>query len=126
MDEKKPKNNILDHREYNIKLDNNEYILRLEIDEEYLYFILSIINKTIVNIYKNKMNLLTIINKLELNSSIYSNFELILKIFDSVYEKNKIFVKITDDNCCTLLINVINMFKEEAIKDIKLYKTYIT
>ena len=125
MDEKKPKNNILDHREYNIKLDNNEYILRLEIDEEYLYFILSIINKTIVNIYKNKMNLLTIINKLELNSSIYSNFELILKIFDSVYEKNKIFVKITDDNCCTLLINVINMFKEEAIKDIKLYKTYI-
>jgi hypothetical protein len=34
-------------------------------------------------------------------------------------------VKITDDNCILLLINVINIFIEKDIKDIKLFKTYI-
>ena len=53
-DEEKTKKNILDHREYNIKLDNNEYNLRLEIDNEYLYFILSIANKFIEYFYENK------------------------------------------------------------------------
>ena len=125
IDEEKTKKNILDHREYNIKLDNNEYNLRLEIDNEYLYFILSIANKFIEYFYENKMNLLAIINKFELNSSKYSNLELILKIFDSIYKKNKIFVQISDDNSCILFINIFNMFEEEVVKEIKLYKKYM-
>ena len=33
--------NILDHREYNIKIENDEYNLRIEIDKEYAHFILT-------------------------------------------------------------------------------------
>ena len=117
--------NILDHREYIIKSEENEYNLRIEIDEEYLHFILSMRNKIIENVYKNKMDLITIVNKLELNSAKYSNLELILKIFDSIYEKNKILVNINEDNSCTLLFRVINLFEEEVVKEIKLYKEYM-
>ena len=117
--------NILDHREYNIKIENDEYNLRIEIDKEYAHFILSKIDKQVENIYKNKMDLITIVNILALNSSKYSNLELILNIFDNFYEKNKIFIKINDDNSCNLLIKIINMFEDEVVKEIKLYKEYM-
>ena len=117
--------NILDHREYNIKIENDEYNLRIEIDKEYAHFILSKIDRQVENIYKNKMDLITIVNILALNSSKYSNLELILNIFDNFYEKNKIFIKINDDNSCNLLIKIINMFEDEVVKEIKLYKEYM-
>ena len=117
--------NILDHREYNIKIENDEYNLRIEIDKEYAHFILSKIDKQVENIYKNKMDLITIVNILALNSSKYSNLELILNIFDNFYEKKKIFIKINDDNSCNLLIKIINMFEDEVVKEIKLYKEYM-
>ena len=116
------KSNLVNHREYNIKIENNEYNLRIEIDQDYIYFILSKINENIENIYKNKMDLLTIINKLELNASKFSNLELILKIFDRVYQKNKLDIKINDDNSINLLIKLLNVFEEETINEIKLYK----
>ena len=117
--------NIIDHREYNIKIENNSYNLRIEIDKEYVHFILSLIDEPIEYIYKNKMDLITMVNKLELNSSKFSNLELILKIFDSIYEKNKILININDDNSCNILIKVINMFEDEVVKEIKLYKEFM-
>ena len=114
--------NILDDREYHIKIENNDYNLKVEIDQKYIYFILSKLNENLEYIYKNKMDLLTIVNKLELNPSKYSNLELILKIFDSIYKKNKILININDDNSINILIKLINAFEEEIINEIKLYK----
>ena len=66
-------NNILNHREYIIKNENIDYILRIEIDFKYIHFILSKLNEPLEYKYKNKMDLITIINKLELNTSKFSN-----------------------------------------------------
>ena len=118
-------NNVIAHREFNIKVEENEYNLRIEVDQEFIYFILSKLNEPLEYIYKNKMDLLTIVNKLELNSSKYSNLELILNIFDTIYEKNKIIIEIKDDNSCNLLVKLINIFEQEVEKEIKLYKEYM-
>ena len=118
------KKNIVNHREYNIIIEKNEYNLRVEVDNEYIYFTISKLNESIEYIYKSKMDLSTIINKLELNSSIYSSLESILKIFDSKYKKNKISININDENSCNLLIKILNALEEEITKEIKLYKEF--
>ena len=125
MTDKNNQNNIIVHREYNIKNDENEYILRIEIDQQYMYFIVSKLNESLEYIYKSKMDLITIINKLELNSSKYTNLESILKIFDIIYEKNKIIINIIDDSC-NILIKLINIFEKEVVFEIKLYKEYMS
>ena len=125
MNKKEFQSYILDHREFNIKSEKNEYNLRIEISQDNLRFILSVLNSPMENIYKNKLNLISLVNKLELNSTKYSNLDLILKIFDSMYEKNKIYINIIDDNSCILILKVVNMFEEEVVKEIKLYKIYM-
>jgi len=126
MTDNNHQNNIIVHREYNIINDNNEFILRLEIDHQYIYFNLSRLNESLEYIYKNKMDLITIVNKLELNALKYSNLESVLKIFDIIYEKNKILISVVDDNSCNLLIKQINIFEKEVINEIKLYKEYMS
>ena len=70
------------------------------------------------------MNLSTIVNKLELNQIKYSNLELILNLFDKIYENKKILININNDESCILIIKIINAFVEEKY-EIKLYKKYI-
>ena len=118
-------NNIINHREYHIKNDNIDYILRIEIDQQYIYFILSKINESLEYNYKNKMDLLTIINKLELNSSKYSNLDLLLKLIDNINKKHKIIININEDDSCNLLFKLINALDEEFTSEIKLYKEYM-
>ena len=118
-------NNFFDYREYNIKIDNNEYNLRLEINENDIYFILSNLKECFEYIYKNKIGLETIINKLELNSSKYSNSEMIYKLFDNKNKKNQISINIIDDNSYNLLIKSLNAFEEEITTEIKLIKEFM-
>ena len=114
--------NIIDHREYNI--DNNEFNLRIEIDKEYIYFKLTKLNQSLEYIYKNKIDFQTILQKFDLNASNHSNFE--LKIFDKINKRNKILIKINDDNSCNLIFKILDYFEEEGkIKEIKLYKEYM-
>ena len=114
--------NIIDHREYNI--ENNEYNLRIEIDKEYIYFKITKLNQSLEYIYKNKIDLQTILQKFDLNPSNHSNFE--LKIFDKINKRNKISIKIIDDNSCNLIFKILDSFEEkEKIKEIKLYKEYM-
>ena len=116
-------NYIIDNREYYIK--NINYNLRIEIDQKYIYFILTNNNDSLIYNYKNKIELNIIINKLELNSYKYNNLELILKVFDILYDKNKIQIKINnDDNTCNILIKYNNLFTEVE-HEIKLYKEYM-
>ena len=118
-------NNYFSCCEYNIKIDNNEYNLRLETNEKDIYFILSNLNQSLEYIYKNRMDLSTLINKLELNSSKYSNSEIILKIFDNKIKKNKITINVVDENSYSILIKSLNVFEEEMTTEIKLIKEFM-
>ena len=118
-------NNYFSCSEYNIKIDNNEYNLRLETNEKDIYFILSNLNQSLEYIYKNRMDLSTLINKLELNSSKYSNSEIILKIFDNKIKKNKITINVVDENSYSILIKSLNVFEEEMTTEIKLIKEFM-
>ena len=75
--------------------------------------------------YKNEMDRNSLIDKLELNSSKYSNLELILKIFDNIYKKGQISLEKDDENSCHLLITILNPFDEKIVNKIKLYKKYM-
>ena len=69
------------------------------------------------------MDLITIMNKLKLNASKYSNFELILTIFEDLNKKNKILIKY-EENTFNILFKLTNNYNEEFTK-IKLYKEYL-
>jgi len=119
-------NNFFDYREYKFKIDNNEYNLRIEIIEKDIYFILFNLNESLDYIYKNKIDILTMINKLELIPSKYSNSEIILKIFDNKYKKNQIKVNMIDDNSCNIIIKSLNILEEEITTEIKLIKEFMS
>ena len=112
-----------DHREYIIKTDNKKYILRLEAKEQNMYFIISLNDNMEYN-YKSQMNLLMLTNKLELNSNRYSNFDLILKLFDKIYEKQNLFIKINNEEFCFLIIKFINVLEEQKY-EFKLNKNFM-
>ena len=115
---------VYDQREYNISSENNKYLLRLEIIDKNIFFILSL-NDNIEYNYKTKMDLLTLVNKLSLNANRYSNFEAILQLLDKIYEKQKMSINQSTDVFCILEIKLINAIEEEEIYEIKLNKNYM-
>ena len=116
---------IYNHREYNIKNEKNAHILRLEINDKYINIIITLDINIEYN-YKTKMSLNTIVNKLELNIVKYSNLEIILKLFDKLYESKKLFININhNDESCSLLIKLSNPLEEITNYEIKLYKQYM-
>ena len=66
---------IYNHREYNIKDENNSYILRLEINEKNITINISL-NDIIEYNYKTQMSLSTTANKFEPNPVKHNNSEL--------------------------------------------------
>ena len=117
--------NILNHKEYNIKYENDSYSLRIEIDNKYITFILSKLNEPANFNYKNKYDLLSIVNTLTLNPSKHSNLNEILDIFDKVYLKNKLSISKVDDNTISLIIK-FNIIFDEVTHELKLYKIYMS
>ena len=116
---------IYNHREYNIKNENNDYLLRLEINEKNINIIISLNNNIEYN-YKTQMSLSTIVDKLELNPKKYSNLELILKLFDKIFESKRLFINTNDDDkFCILLIKLMNPLEEIINYEIKIYKQYM-
>ena len=114
---------IYDNREYIIKDKDKNYILRLQINEKKIYFIISIIDKIEYKYnYKINMELSTIVDILELNHKKYYNLELILKLFDEINKNKNIFINISNDEYCILSVKFINV--EEKSYKIKLYKKY--
>ncbi len=114
-------NNIVDYREYNI--ENNEYNLRIEIDQQYIYFNLTKINQSLEFIYKNKMDFSNILKLLDLNTSNHSFFD--LKIFDKINKMNNISIKNNNDNSYTLYIKIFDYFQDEKLVEIKLSKEFM-
>ena len=116
--------NILNHKEYNIKYENDNYILRIEIDKNYISFTLTKLNEIVECNYKNKYDLISIVNKLTLNPSKHSDLNEILEIFDKVYLKNKLSISRIDDNTISLIIK-FNIIFDEVTHELKLYKIYM-
>ena len=114
---------LFNHKEYNIINEKNKYILRVEIYEKNIFFIISLNDNNEYN-YKAKMSLSKIIDKFELNYHKYFNFDLILNLLDEIYENKKFFIKETNEEYCTLIIKFINVLKESTY-EIKLYKNYM-
>ena len=117
-------NDTYSHREYNFKKEKEIYNLRIEMDNVNIYFKLKNLNESVDYIYKNKFNIESFINILELNQNKYFNYELILKIFDKLYSKNNILIgNINEDN-----INIkikYSILYDDIEKEIKLYKEYM-
>ena len=67
------------------------------------------------------MNLPTLIDKFELNPTKYSNLELVLFIFDKVYENKKFIINISNDESCILIIKFVNVIVEGTY-EVKLYE----
>ena len=68
---------------------------------------------------------MTIVNRLELNSAKYSNLELVLKLFDKIYENKALtIISNNNDENCILLIKSLYIFGENNY-EIKLYKNYM-
>ena len=121
IDEDEEGESIYKQREYIIKNENVSYILKIEIKENNIYFILSL-NDSIEYNYKTKMSLSKIVNKLELNPAEYSNWELILKLLDEVFENEKLLIKIINIDYCNLMIK-LNKSLKESTYEIILNKT---
>ena len=111
---------IYNHREYEITHEKNEYTLRIETDAQNLYFVISLKDRLEYN-YKTNMNLNTIVDKLSLNPKRYSNLELILPLFDKIYENKNLLINFQNDEYCSLILKFNNNFEEETF-EIKLYK----
>ena len=116
--------NIINHKEYNIKYENDNYILRIEIDNKFITFILTKLNEAVNCNYKNKYDLLSIVNKLTLNPSKHTDLNEILDIFDQVYFKKKLSIVKVDDNTISLIIK-FNIIFDEVTHELKLYKIYM-
>ena len=116
--------NILNHKEYNIKYENDNYILRIEIDNKFITFILTKMNEIVNCNYKNKYDLLSIVNKLTLNPSKHTDLNEILDILDKVYLKKKLSILKVDDNTISIIIK-FNIIFDEVTHELKLYKIYM-
>ena len=116
--------NIINHKEYNLKYENDIYILRIEVDYKYITFILTKLNEVVSCNYKSKYDLLSIVNKLTLNPSKHTDLNEILEIFDKVYFKNKLSILKIDDNTISLIIK-FNIIFDEVTHELKLYKIYM-
>ena len=116
--------NIINHKEYNIKYENDNYILRIEIDNKFITFILTKLNEAVNCNYKNKYDLLSIVNTLTLNPSKHTDLNEILEIFDQVYFKKKLSIVKVDDNTISLIIK-FNIIFDEVTHELKLYKIYM-
>ncbi len=116
--------NILNHKEYKINHQNENYLLRIEIDNKYITFILTKLNEVVNSNYKNKYDLLSIVNTLTLNPLKHTDLNEILEIFDQVYFKNKLSILKVDDNTINLIIK-FNIIFDEVTHELKLYKIYM-
>ena len=116
---------ILNHREYNINFQKNDFNLRIEINNENIYFVLMNLNEKIDYIYENKEDLKSMTEKLKLNLFNHPDLEIILNTFDIIYKENHISLEKEDEDSYNLLMTLLNPFKEEIINKIKLYKKYM-
>ena len=115
---------IIDSKEYELQYNNEDYLLRLEINNKNIYFKINKINSSNDCKYQNEYDFFTVIKKLEISSDKYSNLNLLLDLFDTIYKKNKFSLDIEDEKSIYLKIKFINVCDEAEYK-FKLFKTFL-
>ena len=80
-------------KEYKIEINDNKYNLIITLDNEFIELKVYHFDDLAIKLYKNKFNLDSINNILNLNINKYYNLEKVLELIDTVYT-NKIFCKL--------------------------------
>jgi len=115
---------VHEQREYNIKNDKDDYILRLEINDNGICFILLFKDKKDY-IYKKNWSFLSLSNELKLNQNEYSKAKPFLDLFDRINEKKNFSIRKDNDENYILIIKYINAEKEENY-EIKFNKNHMS
>ncbi len=111
------KNNF--YKEYSLKKDNDLYMLRIEIELEYINLSIKKLNKAFDYLYRNKVKITKLIDELKLDEKYKINNYLILNIFDTIYENNKIIIN-NNNNNIEQIKNNENNYNEKNNYDITL------
>ena len=97
-------NNNCSYKEYNLKKEKIIYNLRIEINKNYINFIVKELNSPLDYNYKVQLKLINIIVNLQISETDYSNFDLIFKKFDEIFENQNFLIKLNDNN---MILNLI-------------------
>ena len=115
---------ILDSKEFLIKSDSKQYHLKIEVNNKFIFFNVSLTDRIIDSSYQNKYDLNAIVRLLNLIPSKYTNLSQVLKFIEKAYSINKIGIMYDDLN----LIMTIKMpmgFEEEVYR-LTLYKVILS
>ena len=115
---------ILDSKEYLIKADNKQYHLKIDINNKYIFFNVSLTDRIIDSNYQNKYDLDSIVRLLNLIPSKYKNLNQVLKFIEKAYSTNKIGI-VKDESNLIMTLNMPMGFEEEVYK-LTLYKVILS
>ena len=101
------KNPILETKEFIIKKENEEYHIKIEINNKYIYFTLSLADRIVDVSYQNKYDLNAIVRLLNLIPNKYNNLTQVLRFIEKAYSMNKISTLI--ERLQNIKQNFINM-----------------
>ena len=118
------KTQILDSKEFLIKYESQQYHLKIEINQKYIFFSVSLTDKIIDSSYQNKYDLNSIVRLLNLIPNKYTDLNSVLKFIEKAYSINKIGI-IQDDLNLILTIQMPMGFEEEIYK-LTLYKVNLS
>ena len=118
------KNPILDSKEFIIKNKTDEYHIKIEINNKYIYFTLSLSDRIVDSSYQNKYDLNAIVRLLNLIPNKYTDLSQVLKFIEKAYSMNKITIT-PDEFNVVMSIKIPIGFEEEEYK-LTLYKVILS
>ena len=109
-------NNML--RTYNLKSGNNTNEIRIEVISDNISFLLKNLS-TLDYIYKNNINISSLVNELKLSANCISDKELLLQSFDNIYKNKKILIHFINEDNLSLKIETMlgNLFEIKLKKE---------
>ena len=115
---------IIDSKEFIIKSDSKQYHLKIEVNNKYMYFNVSLTDRIIDSSYQNKYDLNAIVRLLNLIPNKYTTLSQVLKFIEKAYSINKIGI-IHDELNLIMTIKMPMGFEEEVYR-LTLYKVILS
>ena len=100
------------NKEYKININEKNYNLIINIENEFIYFKIYKLDDLISIYYKNKFDLKSLINILQLNLNLYDTFEKVIELIDDCYKNKKIEINNEKNNKMNLIIKYPIGYKE--------------
>ena len=106
-------------RSYNLESGNYTNEIRIEVINDNISFLLKNLS-TLDYIYKNNINISSLVNELKLSTNCISDKELLLQSFDNIYKNKKILIHIINEDNLSLKIETMlgNLFEIKLKKEI--------